>query len=107
MAVETPYGILAGRAIVLLRKVYLSLIETKPRRSQRMDQAVAGDAIQRRDVLRDAGGYEVFVSVANGNLNQALAEGLKQRLVSGVVAIVTGRTAGNQGSQREGGGRDE
>ena len=96
------------RACVLLRKVYLSLIETEPRRSKRLDQALAGDAIQRRDVPRDAGGYEVFVCVADGNINKALAQGLKQRLVSGVVAIVTRRTAGNQkGSQGEESGRDE
>src|SRR5215472_3035278 len=108
MAVETPQGILVVRAFVLLRKLYLSLIETKPRRSKRLDQALAGDAIQRGDVPRDAGGYEVFVFVADGNLNKALAKGLEQRRVSGVVAIVTRRTAGNQkGSQDEGGGRHE
>jgi hypothetical protein len=108
MAVETPQGILFGRAIILLRKVYLSLIETKPRRSKRIEQAVAGDPIQRRYVPRDAGGNEVFVRGTNGNLNEALPKGLQQRLVSGIVAIVTRRTAGNQkGSQGEGGGRHE
>ena len=108
MAVETPEGRLAGRAILLLRKVYLSLIETKLRRSKRINQAVAGDAIQRRDVPLDARGYEVLVSIANGNLHKALAKGPKQRLLSGVVAIVTRRTAGDQkGSQGEGGGRHE
>jgi len=82
--------------MLLLRKVYLSLIETKTRRSKRVDQAVAGDAIQRRDVPRDAGGYEVSVCLANGNVNKALAKGLKQRLVSGVVAIVTRRTTASK-----------
>ena len=96
------------RAILLLRKVYLSLIETKSRRSKRLDQALAGDAIQRRDVPHDAGRYEVFFCIAKGNIDKALAQGLKQRLVSGVVAIVTRRTAGNQkGSQGEEGGRHE
>ena len=101
MAVETPQGILVGRAIILLRKVDFTLIETKSRRSKRIDEAAAGDAIQRRDVLQDTGGYEVFVFIAaNGKLNKALAKGLKQSIVSGVVAIVTRRTAGNQkGSQ--------
>ena len=108
MAVKTPQGRLVGRAILLLRKIHFSLIKTKPRRSKRIDQAAAGDAIQRRDVPLDAWGYEVFVCVANGNLNKALAKSLKQRLVSGVVAIVTRRTAGYQrGSQGAGGGRHE
>ena len=108
MVVETPQRILFGRAIILLRKIYLSLIETKPRRSKRIEQAVAGDAIQSRDVPRDAGGNEIFVFVANGNLNKALAKTLKQRLVSGVVAIVTRCTTGNQrASQGEGGGSHE
>ena len=108
MVVETPQGRLVGRAILLLRKIYLSLSETKPRRSKRVGQAATGDAIQRRDVPVDAGGYEVFFCLANGNLNKALAKGLKQGLVSGVVAIVTRCTAGKQqGSQDDGGGRHE
>ena len=108
MAVETPQRILFGRAIILLRKIYLSLIETKPRRSKRIEQAVAADAIQSRDVPCDAGGNEIFVFVANGNLNKALAKTLKQRLVGGVVAIVTRCTAGNQkANQGEGDGSHE
>jgi hypothetical protein len=108
MAVETPQESLVGRAILLLWKIDLGLIKTKPRRSKRVDQAAAGDAIQRRDVPLDAWGYEVFVCVANGNLNKALTKGLKQSLVCVVVAIVTRRTAGNQkGSQGKGDGRHE
>jgi hypothetical protein len=54
------------------------------------------------------GGYEVLVCVADRSINKALAKSLKQRLVSGVVAIVTRRTAGNQqGSKGEEGGRHD
>jgi hypothetical protein len=43
-------------------------------------------------------GHVILVSFAtDGNLNQALAKGLKQLFVAGVVAIVTWRTASKQG----------
>lgn len=93
--------------MILIGKVYISLTHTKARRPERVDQAAGGDAIKGRDVPPYAGGYEIFVSLAaDGNRNKALAKGLKQRLVSGVVAIVAGRAAGNQkNSQGEGGAR--
>lgn len=98
VAVETPQRILVGRTIFLLRKVYFGLTDTKPRRSKRIDQAMAGDPVQGRNVPPDTGGHEVLVSLAtNGNLNKALAKGLKQLLVSSILAVITGwRAAGNQ-----------
>src|ERR1700739_3412464 len=100
-AVETPLGILIYGAIVLLWKACFSLTDTKARRSKRIDQAAAGNPTQGRNVPPDAGRDEFRVSLAaNGNVHKALAKGLKQLLVSGVVAIVTRRTAGNQKSSR-------
>lgn len=100
MVVETPRGILVGRANVLLRKVDVSRTDAKPRRSKRIDQMAAAYSIQGRDVPPDTRGYKVLVSVAaaDGSVNKAVAERLKKRLVIGVVAVVTllRRTAGNQ-----------
>jgi hypothetical protein len=96
-AVETPQWVLLGGAIVLFRKVHLSLCDTKARRTERIDQAAAGDPIQGGKVPADTGGHEVRVSFAtDGDFNQALAQGLKQLLVSGVFAVVARRTAGSQ-----------
>jgi hypothetical protein len=89
-------GILVYGAIVFLWKACVSLTGTKARRSKSIDQAAAGNPIQGRDVQPDTGGYELLVFLAaNGNLNKAVTKGLKQLLVSGVVAIVTRRPASN------------
>lgn len=110
LAVETPYGILVDRAILLLRKVYLGGTDTKPRRSKGIDQAAAADAIQGRDVVPGTRGCEVFVSLAaDGKLDKALAKGLEQCYVSRIVPIVTRRgAAGSQKrSEGEGGGTQQ
>ncbi len=105
-AVETPLGILIHGTVVFLWKASLSRISTVLRRSERINQALAGNPIQRRYVDADTRRHKLRASLAaDRDLGKTLPQGLQQVLVGCVLAIVPGCTASHENGGRQDGGR--
>src|ERR1700722_2948204 len=96
MAVEAPLGIHRVGALVFYREAPLGLVGTVLRRPESVGEFPAVNSIQRRYVHLDARRDEQRASIApKGNFGQALAQGLQQRCVRLILAIVAMRAAGD------------